>query len=167
MAKNSTTKTGSARSDTAKSSPELDHKLIRELAELLTETGLSEIEIEKADLRIRVARNMTAAAQIPMTNLPAVATTGMASVKVAPTEEVAHPGAVPSPMVGTVYLSPEPGADPFIKVGQQVSEGETLMIVEAMKTMNHIPSPRSGQITSILIEDQQPVEFGEPLLIIE
>jgi len=176
MAKNSTSKTGSSKSDadksdtsesgSATSNQEPDHKLIRELAELLTETGLSEIEIEKADLRIRVARNFTAGGQIPVTNL-APAVTGTAPVKVAPTEEVAHPGAVPSPMVGTVYLSPEPGADPFIKVGQQVNEGETLMIVEAMKTMNHIPAPRSGKISSILIEDQQPVEFGEPLLIIE
>ncbi|MCF6198252.1 MAG: acetyl-CoA carboxylase biotin carboxyl carrier protein [Hyphomicrobiaceae bacterium] len=168
MAKNSPSKsgpskTGSAKSDSSKSGEGLDHKLIRELAELLTETGLSEIEIEKADMRIRVARNFTAGGQLPVANLaPAVA-----PAKVAPTEEVAHPGAVPSPMVGTVYLSPEPGADPFIKVGQQVSEGQTLMIVEAMKTMNHIAAPRSGKITSILIEDQQPVEFGEPLLIIE
>jgi len=174
MAKNSPSKSGpsksgSAKSASAKSGEGLDHELIRELAELLTETGLSEIEIEKADMRIRVARNFTAGGQIPVTNLPPVAAPAPSSVaaKIASTEEVAHPGAVPSPMVGTVYLSPEPGADPFIKVGQQVSEGETLMIVEAMKTMNHIPAPRSGKITSILIENQQPVEFGEPLLIIE
>jgi len=169
MAKNSTSKSGPSKTGSAKSGEGLDHKLIRELAELLTETGLSEIEIEKADMRIRVARNFSAGGQIPVANLAPVAApaSGPASAKVAPTEEVAHPGAVPSPMVGTVYLSPEPGADPFIKVGQKVQEGETMMIVEAMKTMNHIPAPRSGKITSILIEDQQPVEFGEPLLIIE
>ncbi len=155
-----------AKTSTSKSGKSLDHELIRELAELLTETGLSEIEIEQPDLRIRVARNAapTGMMQPAISVAPVV---GGAPANIMPVEEAAHPGAVPSPMVGTVYLSPEPGADPFIKVGQQVSEGQTLMIVEAMKTMNHIPAPRSGKITSILIEDQQPVEFGEPLLIIE
>ena len=161
MAKNSTTKT-------AKS---LDHKLIRELAELLSETGLSEIEIEQPDLRIRVARNMMqgngAPAPVAAPVVQVAPAAGPATTSTAPVEETAHPGSVPSPMVGTVYLSPEPGADPFIKVGQQVSEGQTLMIIEAMKTMNHIPAPRSGKVSAILIENQQPVEFGEPLLIIE
>jgi acetyl-CoA carboxylase biotin carboxyl carrier protein len=161
MAKNSASKPGKS----------LDRKLIRELAELLTETGLSEIEIEKPDLRIRVARNFVqSSVGVPTVNTPSVTPlpqTGGVSANAVPTEEAAHPGAVPSPMVGTAYLSPEPGADPFIKVGEQVNEGQTLMIVEAMKTMNQIPAPRSGKITAILIEDQQPVEFGEPLLIIE
>lgn len=161
MAKNSTSKSGKG----------LDHQLIRDLAELLTETGLSEIEIEQSDLRIRVARNITQSAApvgaiVQPATIAAPVTAGTPpSAK--PTEETGHPGAVPSPMVGTAYLSPEPGADPFIKVGEQVKEGQTLMIVEAMKTMNHIPSPRSGKVTAILIEDSQPVEFGEPLLIIE
>ena len=160
-----------AKTSTPKSGKSLDHELIRELAELLTETGLSEIEIEQPELRIRVARNAAQGGVMqPMIGAAPVASTAIASnaaINSMPVEEAAHPGAVPSPMVGTVYLSPEPGANPFIKVGEQVSEGQTLMIVEAMKTMNHIPAPRSGKITNILIEDQQPVEFGEPLLIIE
>ncbi len=165
-----------AKSSTSKSARNLDRELIRELADLLSETGLSEIEIEKADMRIRVARNLPASASIspqaasvhpapPPATPTTTSTSGAAATK--PVEETTHPGAVPSPMVGTAYLSPEPGADPFVKVGQMVKEGQTLMIVEAMKTMNHIPAPRSGKISAILIEDQQPVEFGEPLLIIE
>ena len=159
-----------AKSSTPKSGKSPDHELIRELAELLTETGLSEIEIEHADMRIRVARNIgqSTLAQSAVSAAPApLAATAAPATNSMPVEEAAHPGAVPSPMIGTVYLSPEPGAGPFIKVGQQVEEGQTLMIIEAMKTMNHIPSPRSGKITAILIENQQPVEFGEPLLIIE
>ncbi len=161
-------KHGMAKTSTSKTGKSLDHELIRELAELLTETGLSEIEIEQPDLRIRVARNAAPAGvmQPAISVAPVVAASG-APANTLPAEVAAHPGAVPSPMVGTVYLSPEPGANPFIKVGQQVSEGQTLMIVEAMKTMNHIPAPRSGKITCILIEDQQPVQFGVPLLIIE
>ena len=161
---------GMAKTSTSKSTESLDHELIRELAELLTETGLSEIEIEQPDLRIRVARNTVQGGSVQ----PVIAAAPIASVassgapaNATPNQEAALPGTVPSPMVGTAYLSPEPGADPFVKVGEQVSEGQTLMIVEAMKTMNHIPAPRSGKVTSILIEDQQPVEFGEPLLIIE
>ena len=157
-----------AKTSTSKSGKSLDRELIRELAELLTETGLSEIEIEQPDLRIRVARNtMQSGGAQPVVAAAPIVPTASAGVNTAPAGEATHPGAVPSPMVGTVYLSPEPGADPFIKVGEQITEGQTLMIVEAMKTMNHIPAPRSGKITSILIEDQQPVEFGEPLLIIE
>ncbi len=156
-----------AKASTSKSGKSLDRELIRELAELLTETGLNEIEIEKPDLRIRVARNAMSGMGQPAISAAPVMSASSAPLNTVSVEETAHPGAVPSPMVGTVYLSPEPGADPFIKVGQQVMEGQTLMIVEAMKTMNHIPAPRSGKITSILIEDQQPVEFGEPLLIIE
>ena len=162
MAKSSTSKGG-----TSKSSGGLDRKLIRELAELLSETGLSEIEIEQPDMRIRVARNFSGTpTPAPVVPVPAAPSAQPAAPQAA-VEEAAHPGAVPSPMVGTVYLAPEPGADPFVKVGDQVSEGQTLMIVEAMKTMNHIPAPRSGKVTAILIENQQPVEFGEPLLIIE
>ena len=157
-----------AKTSTSKSGKSLDRELIRELAELLTETGLSEIEIEQPDLRIRVARNAMQGSTVqPVIAAAPIAPIASAAINTAPAGETTHPGAVPSPMVGTVYLSPEPGADPFIKVGEQITEGQTLMIVEAMKTMNHIPAPRSGKITSILIEDQQPVEFGEPLLIIE
>lgn len=156
MAKNTTPKAGKG----------LDRELIRELAELLSETGLTEIEIEQPDMRIRVARNFVQGGTAAPA--PAIAPAAPAAPATAkPAEESTHPGAVPSPMVGTAYLSPEPGADPFIKVGEQVKEGQTLMIVEAMKTMNHIAAPRSGTITAILIEDQQPVEFGELLLILE
>ena len=157
-----------AKKPASKSDHTLDRELIRDLAELLTETGLSEIEIEQSDLRVRVARNLTqgTVGQAPIIAAPAIqgapATTSTKTV-----EETSHPGAVPSPMVGTAYLAAEPGADPFIKIGEEVKEGQTLMIVEAMKTMNHIPSPRSGKITAILVENQQPVEYGEPLLIIE
>jgi acetyl-CoA carboxylase biotin carboxyl carrier protein len=143
-----------------------DGALIRELALLLDETRLTEIEIERAGLRVRVARNISIAASMPPSLQPAAA----ASAAAAPVEiaDVAkHPGVVPSPMVGTVYWASEPGTKPFIEVGAKVSLGQTLLIIEAMKTMNQIPSPRTGTVTQILVEDGQPVEFGEPLVIIE
>jgi acetyl-CoA carboxylase biotin carboxyl carrier protein len=145
-----------------------DSALIRELALLLDETSLTEIEIERAGLRVRVARNITMTAAMPA-NYQAPASVGAgASVTSAAVADLAkHPGMVPSPMVGTAYWSPEPGAKPFIEVGSKVSAGQTLLIIEAMKTMNQIPSPRAGTVTQILIEDGQPVEFGEPLVIIE
>jgi acetyl-CoA carboxylase biotin carboxyl carrier protein len=150
-----------------------DSALIRELALLLDETSLTEIEIERAGLRVRVARNISIAASMPA-SLPAVsglhpAAAGTANpAPDAPVTDFAdHPGAVPSPMVGTAYWAPEPGAKPFIEVGSKVSTGQTLLIIEAMKTMNQIPSPRAGTVTQILVEDGQPVEFGEPLVIIE
>src|SRR5882757_1708706 len=142
-----------------------DSALIRELALLLDETNLTEIEIERAGLRVRVARNISIAASIPTSYQPAapIAATGPA-----PVADIAkHPGVVPSPMVGTVYWASEPGAKPFVEVGSKVTAGQTLVIIEAMKTMNQIPSPRDGTVTQILIEDGQPVEFGEPLVIIE
>ncbi|MCK1395872.1 acetyl-CoA carboxylase biotin carboxyl carrier protein [Bradyrhizobium sp. 1] len=145
-----------------------DSALVRELALLLDETSLTEIEIERAGLRLRVARNISVAATMPMAHaahLP-VAIAAAAPVAAAP-DLSKHPGAVTSPMVGTAYWSPEPGAKPFIEVGSKVSVGQTLLIIEAMKTMNQIPSPRSGTVTQILVEDGQPVEFGEPLVIIE
>jgi acetyl-CoA carboxylase biotin carboxyl carrier protein len=139
-----------------------DGALIRELALLLDETGLTEIEIERAGLRVRVARNISIAAAMPANFAPA------APAAAAPEADLSqHPGAVPSPMVGTAYWAPEPGAKPFIEVGAKVSVGQTLLIIEAMKTMNQIPSPRAGTVTQILVEDGQPVEFGEPLVIIE
>ncbi len=145
-----------------------DGALIRELALLLDETNLTEIEIERAGLRVRVARNISIAASVPATvaQMAPAATTAAAPVAAA-ADMAKHPGVVPSPMVGTAYWSPEPGAKPFIEVGSKVSAGQTLLIIEAMKTMNQIPSPRAGTVTQILIEDGQPVEFGEPLVIIE
>jgi acetyl-CoA carboxylase biotin carboxyl carrier protein len=143
-----------------------DSALIRELALLLDETSLTEIEIERAGLRVRVARNISIAASMPANFQPA----GSAPAAAASTDtaDVAmHPGVVPSPMVGTAYWASEPGAKPFIEVGSKVSVGQTLLIIEAMKTMNQIPSTRAGTVTQILVEDGQPVEFGEPLVIIE
>jgi acetyl-CoA carboxylase biotin carboxyl carrier protein len=144
-----------------------DGALIRELALLLDETNLTEIEIERAGLRVRVARNISIAASVPATVAQMAPAATTAAAPVAAADMAKHPGAVPSPMVGTAYWSPEPGAKPFIEVGSKVSAGQTLLIIEAMKTMNQIPSPRAGTVTQILIEDGQPVEFGEPLVIIE
>ena len=140
-------------------------ELIKELAELLDETGLSEIEIEQKDLRIRVAKpatNIVAAAPAPLSAVEATPLPAATSTPTSGTE-----GAVTSPMVGTAYRAPEPGKPPFVDVGTKVAVGDTLMIVEAMKTMNHIPAPKAGTVTQILVEDGQPVEFGEPLLVIE
>jgi acetyl-CoA carboxylase biotin carboxyl carrier protein len=144
-----------------------DRALIRELALLLDETSLTEIEIERAGLRVRVARNnISIAASVPPNLQPAAA--GSAAAAPVEVADVAkHPGVVPSPMVGTAYWASEPGTKPFIEVGAKVSVGQTLLIIEAMKTMNQIPSPREGTVTQILVEDGQPVEFGEPLVIIE
>jgi acetyl-CoA carboxylase biotin carboxyl carrier protein len=142
-----------------------DSALIRELALLLDETSLTEIEIERAGLRLRVARNVSFAAAIP--GVQAGAAAAAPAGPVASADIAKHPGAVPSPMVGTAYWASEPGAKPFIEVGAKVSVGQTLLIIEAMKTMNQIPSPRAGTVTQILVEDGQPVEFGEPLVIIE
>ena len=147
-----------------------DSALIRELALLLDETSLTEIEIERAGLRVRVARNITVTASMPANYQPAPASYAAPAANVPPAaiaDLAKHPGAVPSPMVGTAYSSSEPGAKPFIEVGTRVSVGQTLLIIEAMKTMNQIPSTRAGTVTQILVEDGQPVEFGEPLVIIE
>jgi acetyl-CoA carboxylase biotin carboxyl carrier protein len=142
-----------------------DSALIRELALLLDETNLTEIEIERAGLRVRVARNISIAASV---STSAQAPAAAAAAPVAAVTDVSkHPGVVPSPMVGTAYWASEPGAKPFIEIGSKVSVGQTLLIIEAMKTMNQIPSPRAGIVTQILVEDGQPVEFGEPLVIIE
>jgi acetyl-CoA carboxylase biotin carboxyl carrier protein len=143
-----------------------ERETIRDLAKLLDETNLTEIEIERAGLRVRIARNVTVAAAAPVHYQPAPAAAS-AAAPAASTDVAKHPGMVPSPMVGTAYMAPEPGARPFIDVGATVKAGDTLMIIEAMKTMNQIPSPRGGTVTQILVEDGQPVEFGEPLVIIE
>jgi acetyl-CoA carboxylase biotin carboxyl carrier protein len=146
-----------------------DSALIRELATLLDETSLTEIEIERAGLRLRVARNISITAAMPAQVVAAasVGAAAPATAAAAPADLSKHPGAVTSPMVGTAYWAPEPGAKPFIEVGAKVSVGQTILIIEAMKTMNQIPSPRAGTVTQILVEDGQPVEFGEPLVIIE
>lgn len=144
-----------------------DSALIRELAIVLDETNLTEIEVERAGLRIRVARtvNIAQTATMPV----AVAAAPLAAAAAAPVaaDNAKHPGMVPSPMVGTAYWAPQPGAKPFVEVGSKVKAGDTLLIIEAMKTMNQIPSPRSGTVTQILVEDGQPVEYGEPLVVIE
>ena len=144
--------------------PAVDHEVIRDLAKLLDETGLTEIEFERDGVSIRVARH--GAAPLRPRALEAAAVVTSAAVP-APAESVPHAGTVASPMVGTAYRGPAPGARPFVEVGSPVKAGDTLLIIEAMKTMNHIPSPRSGTVLQVLVEDGQPVEYGEPLMIIE
>ena len=145
----------------------VDKDMIRELSALLEETGLSEIEIEQAGLRVRVARGgqVIAASPIASAAAPKVAAAGITSAAVP--DPAKHPGVVNSPMVGTAYLAAEPGARPFVEVGSKVQAGQTLLIIEAMKTMNQIPAPRAGTVVQIMIEDGRPVEFGESLMIIE
>lgn len=144
-----------------------DSALVRELALLLDETSLTEIEIERAGLRLRVARNISVAATMPVAAAAPALVAAPAAALAAAADISKHPGAVSSPMVGTAYWAPEPGAKPFVEVGSKVAVGQTLLIIEAMKTMNQIPSTRAGTVTQILVEDGQPVEFGEPLVIIE
>ena len=157
--------------------PSIDARLVRKLADILKDTGLSEIEVEHAGLKIRVARELTAApqavsyVQAPAAQAYAPAPTAPVPAAEAPTAPVAAARAagdiVKSPMVGTVYMSPQPGADVFIKVGDTVAAGQTLLIVEAMKTMNPIAATKAGKVVEILVADSQPVEFGEPLVIVE
>jgi acetyl-CoA carboxylase biotin carboxyl carrier protein len=145
-----------------------EQRLIRQLAELLNDTGLSEIEIEKSGLKVRVARTLQVQSTVAAAPIAAAAAPAAGAAPAAkPSDPAKHPGAVKSPMVGTAYRSPEPGAPVFIEVGSQVTQGDTLFIIEAMKTMNQIPAPHSGKVTAIFIENGQPVEFGEPLVIIE
>ena len=144
----------------------VDRELIHELTKLLDETGLTEIEIEQEGKRVRVARS-PAAAGAPASLRVEVAPQAAAEATVKPVDPSNHPGVVISPMVGTAYASPEPGAKPFIDIGSKVKVGDTLLVVEAMKTMNQIPASRAGTVVQILFEDGQPVEFGEPLVIIE
>jgi acetyl-CoA carboxylase biotin carboxyl carrier protein len=158
--------------DTQTATPQAsnDSGMIRELALLLDETNLTEIEVERAGLRVRVARNISVAAAVPAyAPAPAAAPAPVAAAAAAPAaaDMTKHPGAVPSPMVGTVYRAPEPGKPAFIEVGAKVAAGQTLVIIEAMKTMNQIPAPRAGTVTQILIEDGSPVEYGEALVTIE
>ncbi|MBB4290575.1 acetyl-CoA carboxylase biotin carboxyl carrier protein [Rhizobium leguminosarum] len=149
----------------------IDQALIRDLANILNETDLTEIEVEQDDLRIRVSRNgATQYVQAP------IAAPAFAPAAAAPAAAAAAPAAAPSrnpanvvsaPMVGTVYMAPAPGARPFIEIGATVKEGQTLIIIEAMKTMNQIPSPKSGKVTEILVDDGHPVEYGQALVVIE
>ena len=152
--------------DASKEKPAVDHDLIRELARLLDETGLSEIEYERDGQRVRVARHAQVAAAAPLYPAPS-ADASVPAAETVPVDPAKHPGLVTSPMVGTAYVGPEPGARPFVEVGSRVAAGDTLLIVEAMKTMNQIPAPRAGTVIQILVEDGQPVEFGEPLMIVE
>ena len=151
----------------------LDARMVRKLADILTETGLSEIEVEHSGLRIRVAKTLVGAAPAayamaaPAAAVPAPAAAPAAAPSAEAPDAPQRGEVVKSPMVGTVYLQPEPGSDPFITVGATVTAGQTLMIVEAMKTMNPIPAPKGGKILDILVADGQPVEFGEPLVVIE
>ena len=142
-----------------------DQKLIRDLAQLLNETGLSEIEIEKSGLKVRVARTIHMTASAPMGATPGATASGAAPAAAA--DPAKHPGAVKSPMVGTAYRAADPNSPPFVEVGSRVAAGDTLLIIEAMKTMNQIPAPRAGTVTAVFIDNGQPVEFGEPLVIIE
>ncbi|WP_439272700.1 acetyl-CoA carboxylase biotin carboxyl carrier protein [Pseudochrobactrum sp. HB0163] len=151
----------------------IDQAIIRDLANILKDTDLTEIEVEQDDLRIRVSRNLSVQAAPQQYYAPApaaaapVAAAAPAPAAEAPKAADNSKNAVPSPMVGTAYLAPAPGAKPFVEVGQSVKEGQTVMIIEAMKTMNQIAAPRSGTVKAVLVSDSQPVEFGEPLLIIE
>jgi acetyl-CoA carboxylase biotin carboxyl carrier protein len=154
--------------DAAKHPRGVDHDLIRELARLLDETGLTEIEFERDGQRVRVAREgLGGAGAAPRAPTATQAPAAPAPAEAETADPAKHPGVVTSPMVGTAYVGAEPGARPFVEVGSRVRAGETLLIIEAMKTMNQIPSPRAGTVIQILIEDGQPVEFGEPLMIIE
>jgi acetyl-CoA carboxylase biotin carboxyl carrier protein len=154
-----------------KKSAGVDPDLVRELAKILGESGLSEIEVEHGPMKLRLSRNVSVSVAPPAP----VHQVNYAAPTVAPIEPVAtpaqtaanHPGMVPSPMVGTAYLSPEPGAAPFVKIGDAVTAGQTIMVVEAMKTFNPIPAPRAGKVTAILVTDAQPVEYGEALVILE
>ena len=161
----------------------VDQDLIRAIAELLNKENLAEIEIEQEDLRVRVTRSYPAEAPAyapaPMHYMAAPAAPAPAAAPSAPSGSVpaaapakaedlaSNPGTLTSPMVGTAYRSPEPGKPAFVDVGTKVSEGQTVLIIEAMKTMNQIPAHRSGTVTCILVEDAQPVEYGEPLVVIE
>jgi acetyl-CoA carboxylase biotin carboxyl carrier protein len=162
---------GPQKSDVAKSSVLIDEDAIRALASLLDETGLTEIEIEQDGRRLRVARGVsaTAVSYAPPGSRGVEAMPAAVAVAASPgaIDPSLHPGVVASPMVGTAYRAPEPGAKPFVDVGSTVKAGDVLLIIEAMKTMNQIPALRAGTVTQILFEDGQPVEFGEPLVIVE
>ena len=150
----------------------IDAETIRELAKVLIETDLTEIEVQQADLRIRVARVIQMTATVPMSAAPMAAAPAAAPAEAKPVaiavdDPSSHPGALKSPMVGTAYLGAAPGAKPFVEVGSKVAQGDRVLIVEAMKTFNDILAPKSGTVTRIFLEDKNPVEFGQLLMIIE
>lgn len=152
------------------SSDPIDHALIRKLAELLTETDLNEIEIEHETLRLRLSRNPAPVQALVQAAPPlqqVMAADSVPAAAIAAPAAPAHAGTLKSPMVGTAYLAAEPGVPAFVTVGDSVKAGQTVLIIEAMKTMNQIPAHKDGKVSAILIEDAQPVEFGEPLIIIE
>ena len=156
----------------AKDTKSFDNDQIRQLAEILTETGLSEIELERDGLKIRVAREISATYAMPANMHYAPATAAAPVAQPAPAAAASTPagnahGSVKSPMVGTAYMAPSPGAAPFVQVGSKVKAGQTILIIEAMKTMNQIPAPHAGTVTSILVTDGDPIEFDEPLMVIE
>lgn len=147
----------------------IENEAIRELARILVETDLSEIEYENNGKRIRVARNINVVSTVPVSHpvhspIPLAAESSPSPAHPA---KISDENAVKSPMVGTVYLAPSPDSPPFVKAGDQVTQGQTLLIVEAMKVMNPIKAPRAGKVTQVFVQDKQPVEFGEPLLIID
>ena len=148
---------------------EMDTEFIRTLAKLLEETNLGEIEMAEGDRKIRVARPAAAApmATAPVAAAPAAAAPAAASAPAVPSDLSKHPGVVKSPMVGTAYLSPEPGKPVFVHVGDKVTAGQTVLIIEAMKTFNPIKAPKAGTVTQILVDNAHPVEFGEPLMVVE
>ena len=150
----------------------IDARLVRRLAAILRDTELSEIEVARGDLKIRVKRELTvvapaAPAYASMPVQAASPTAQPAAVAIPVAASAPNGEVVKSPMVGTVYLQPQPGADPFVKPGAKVKQGQTLLIIEAMKTMNPIPAPRDGVVLEVLVSDSQPVEFGEPLVVLE
>jgi acetyl-CoA carboxylase biotin carboxyl carrier protein len=150
--------------------PTVDKAMIRELADLLAETGLNEIEWSAGGVQVRVSRGVAAAhavAALPAASAPGAAAAAAPAAHDGPTDYATHPGAVKSPMVGTAYHASEPGAKPFVQVGDEVKEGQTLLIIEAMKTMNQIPAPRAGRVSRILVSNLQPVEFGQVLIVLE
>jgi acetyl-CoA carboxylase biotin carboxyl carrier protein len=150
--------------DIKKPGPVVDEDMVRALARLLDETRLTEIEIEQGGLRVRVARQAAVTYAAPTAEPARAIAVAMPAGALDPSQ---HPGVVASPMVGTAYRAPEPGAKPFCDVGTVVKAGDTLLVIEAMKTLNQIPAPKAGTVAQILFEDAQPVEFGEPLMIIE
>jgi acetyl-CoA carboxylase biotin carboxyl carrier protein len=150
--------------------PTIDDDLVRQLAKLLDETGLTEIEFGEGKWHLRVSKAISAAASVVPAAAAAAAVVAASERPAGPAtadEAARHPGAVTSPMVGTVYVAPEPGANPFVKVGDTVAEGQTMLLIEAMKTMNPIRAPRAGKVTQIFITNAAPVEYGEVLLILE
>jgi acetyl-CoA carboxylase biotin carboxyl carrier protein len=144
--------------------PAFDADAVRALARLLDEMNLTEIEIERDGLRVRVARNVAVPGLLPVRSAAPEPPLALPAVALDPAQ---HPGVVASPMVGTAYRAPEPGGKPFCEIGSAVKAGDPLLVIEAMKTLNQIPAPRAGTVAQILFEDAQPVEFGEPLMIIE